>query len=166
MPHWEFITSVPESMTIEPFSAEQAGRTLINILRNFLATEKDYRWLETIYCVLRRYHRTNNYTGLSPNELVFGREKMGPGPVMYHRRQCYDASQWFDKIKELDSKWIQAKVESQADWLKFKNQARMQGKPSEKGQQIWLFKSDDTLKDHSMTNCYLCRKAHFKSRVN
>ena len=54
--------------------AERAGRNLINILRNSLATEKDYNWLETIYCVLRRYNRTKNYTGLSPNELVSGRK--------------------------------------------------------------------------------------------
>ena len=127
--------------------AERAGRILISILRKFLATEKDYNWLETIYCVLRRYHRTKNYTGLSPNELVFGREKMGPGPVMYHPRQCYDASQWFEKIKDLGSKWIKAKVESQADWLNFKNKSRTQGKPFEKGQQVWLRKSDETLKD-------------------
>ena len=127
--------------------AERAGRILINILRKFLATEKDYNWLETIYCVLRRYHRTKNYTGLSPNELVFGREKMGPGPVMYHQRQCYDASQWFERIKDLEFKWIQAKVESQADWLKFKKKSRTQGKPFEKGQQLWLRKSDKTLKD-------------------
>ena len=66
---------------------------------------------------------------------------------MYHPRQCYDASQWFERIKELDSKWIQAKVESQADWLKFKNQSTTQGKPFEKGQQVWLGKSDETLKD-------------------
>ena len=127
--------------------AERVGGIIINILRRFLATEKDYNSLETIYCVLRRYHRTKNYTGVSPNELVFGREKMGPGPVMYHPRQCYDASQWFESIKELDSKGILAKVESQADWLKFKNQARTQGEPSEKGQQVWLRKSDETLKD-------------------
>ena len=127
--------------------AERAGRILINILRKFLATEKDYNWLETIYCVLRRYHRTKNYTGLSPNELVFGREKMVPEPVMYHPRQCYDASKWFERIKDLESKWIQAKVKTQADWLKFKNQLRTQGKPFEKGQQIWLCKSDETLKD-------------------
>ena len=109
--------------------AERAGRILIPILRKFLVTEKDYNWLETIYCVLRRYHRTKNYTGLSPNELVFGREKMGPGPVMYHPRQCYDASQWFEKIKD------------------FKNKSRTQGKPFEKGQQVWLRKSDETLKE-------------------
>ena len=127
--------------------AERAERILINILRQFLATETDYKWLETIYCVLRRYHRTTNYTGLSLNELVFGREKMGPEPVMYHPKKCYDASQWFEKIKELDSKWIQAKVESHADWLNFKNQARPQGKPFEKSQQVWLRKSDETLKD-------------------
>ena len=34
---------------------------------------------------------------------------------MYHPRQCYDASQWFERIKDLESKWIEAKVESQAD---------------------------------------------------
>ena len=105
--------------------------------------------METIYCVLRRYHWAKKYTGLSPNELVFSREKMGPGPVMYHPRQCYDASQWFERIKELDSKWIQATVESQTDWLKFKNQARTQGKPFAKGQQVSLHKSDETLKNHN-----------------
>ena len=119
------------------------------IEKEIAATEKDYNWLETIYCVLRRYHRTKNYTGLSPNELVFGREKMGPGPVMYHPRQCYDASQWFERIKDLESKWIQAKVENQADWLNFKNKSRTQGKPFEKGQQVWLRKSDETLKDNN-----------------
>ena len=66
---------------------------------------------------------------------------------MYHARQLYDASQWFEKIEMLDSKWVQAKVESQADWLKFKGQARMQGKPFENRQQVWLRKSDDTMKD-------------------
>ena len=66
---------------------------------------------------------------------------------MYHPRQCYDASQWFRKIKQSDSKWMQAKVESQADWLKLKNQAKTQGKPFEKGQQVWLPKSDETLED-------------------
>ena len=68
---------------------------------------------------------------------------------MYHPRQCYDASQWFEKINELDSKWIQAKVESQADWLHPKNQSRTQGKPFQKGQQVWHRKSDETLKDNN-----------------
>ena len=31
--------------------------------------------------------------------------------------------------------------------MKFKNLARLQGKPFEKGQQVWLRKSDETLKD-------------------
>ena len=127
--------------------AERAGRILITILRKFLATEKDYNWLETIYCVLRRYHRTKNYTGLSPNELVFDREKMGTGPVMYHPRQLYDASRWFEKIKELDSKCIPAKVESQENWVNFQNHPRTQGKPFKKGQQVWLRTSDRILKN-------------------
>ena len=100
--------------------AERGGGILIKIPRNFHATEKDNNWLETIYCVLRRYHQTKNYTGLSPNELVFGREKTGSAPVMHHPRRCHHASGWFEKIKGLDFRWIQAKVESQAVWLNFK----------------------------------------------
>ena len=103
--------------------------------------------METINCFLRRYHRTKKYTVLSQNELVFGRAKIGPGPVVYRPRQCYDASQCFDQIKELDSKWIKAKPESQADWLNFKNQSTMQGNPFEKGKEFWLRKPDKTLKD-------------------
>ena len=86
-----------------------------------LAIGKDYNWLGTVYCVPSSYHQTRNYTGVSPNDLVFGREKMGPGPVGYDQRQCYNAPQRFETIKELDYKLIQAKVESQADWLNFKN---------------------------------------------
>ena len=67
--------------------------------------------------------------------------------MTYIPRQCYDASQWFGKIKGLDSMWIQAKVKSQADCLTLKKQAGTQGKPFEKGQQVWLRKSDETLKD-------------------
>ena len=38
-------------------------------------------------------------------------------------------------------------MESQADWLNLKKQARTQGKPFERSQQVWLRKSDETLKD-------------------
>ena len=79
--------------------ADRVGSILIKILRTFLATEKDYNCLETINSLLRRYHRINNFTALSPNKLVFGRETMGPGPVIYHPRQFQDASQWLAKVR-------------------------------------------------------------------
>ena len=78
----------------------------MNILRTFPATEKDYNLLGTVYCVLRRYYRSKNITGFSPNDLVFVRQKMGPKPLLYHPRQCYHTSEWFEKIKDSDSKWI------------------------------------------------------------
>ena len=62
-----------------------------------------------------RYHWTKNYTRVSPNEVVFGSEKMSPGPVVYQPRQCCDASQSFERIKELHSEGMKAKIDSQAD---------------------------------------------------
>ena len=45
---------------------ERAGGILINILRTFPKAEKEYNWLQTIYRVLGRNHRTKSCTGLSP----------------------------------------------------------------------------------------------------
>ena len=68
---------------------------------------------------------------------------------MYQSRQCYDHSQWLGRIQEPDFKLMEAKFESQAHLLDFKNQLRTQGKPFEKGQRVWLCKLEDTLKDHN-----------------
>ena len=60
-------------------SGERAGRSLMNknMLRKELASEKDFHWLKILFALLRRYHNTPLYRGLSPNEIVFGRTKVG-----------------------------------------------------------------------------------------
>ena len=42
---------------------------------------------------------------------------------------------------------MQAKAESQEDWLDLKNQSRTQGNPFQKGQKVRLCKSEETLKN-------------------
>ena len=54
---------------------ERGGRSLIHMLRTELASEKYFDWLEILFALLCRYHKTSLYPGLSPNEIAFGRKK-------------------------------------------------------------------------------------------
>ena len=51
--------------------AEQAEKTIINMLRKELASDKDVDWLEILFALLRRYHNTELYHGYSLNQIVF-----------------------------------------------------------------------------------------------
>ena len=50
---------------------KSAGRSLINILRKELASEKDFHWLVILFALLRRYHNTLLDHDLSQNKIVF-----------------------------------------------------------------------------------------------
>ena len=53
---------VPEHRAL---SAEQAEKTMMDLLRKKLASDKDVDWLEILLALLRRYHNTELYHGYS-----------------------------------------------------------------------------------------------------
>ena len=81
---------------------ERAGRSIINMLRKELASEKDFHWLEVLFALLRRYHNTPLYHGLSPNEIVFGRKKCWWNMPLNNPRPCKDASLFLDGIQRAE----------------------------------------------------------------
>ena len=103
---------------------ERAGRSIINMLRKELASEKDFHWLEVLFALLRRYHNTPLYHGLSPNEIVFGRKKCWWNMPLNNRRPCKDASLFLDEIQRAEKTVSKLIDKHQADWLWVQNQGR------------------------------------------
>ena len=103
---------------------ERAGRSLINMLRKELASEKDFHWLEILFAMLRRYHNTPLYHGLSPNEIVFGRKKCWWNMPLNNPRPCKDASLFLDEVQRAEKTVSKLIEKHQADWLWVQNQGR------------------------------------------
>ena len=84
--------------------AEVAGHQIFQILRR-IHLEKAPRgigWVQCIWAVLGAYHQTKGHLGLSPQKLVFGREKLGPAPWAPPRREAVCATQWLQKMRDMD----------------------------------------------------------------
>ena len=120
---------------------ERAGRSVINILRKELASDKDYHWYEVIFALLRRYHNTPLYHGLSPNQSVFGREKCWQNWPLKNSKPRRDASAYFDELEEADKTVSRLIEEYQSDWLWVQNQGRLHPHNFSVGDHVWLRKS-------------------------
>ena len=124
---------------------ERAGRSVINMLRKELASEKDFHWLEVLFALLRRYHNTPLYHGLSPNEIVFGRKKCWWNMPLNNSRPCKDASLFLDEVQRADKSVSKLIEKHQADWLWVQNQGRKNPHNFEVDDRVWLRKSETTL---------------------
>ena len=117
---------------------ERAGRSIINMLRKELASEKDFHWLEVLFALLRRYHNTPLYHGLSPNEIVFGRKKCWWNMPLNNPRPCKDASLFLDDVQRADKTVSKLIDKHQADWLWVQNQGRKNLHNFEVDDRVWL----------------------------
>ena len=124
---------------------EKAGRSLINMLRKELASEKDFHWLETLFALLCRYHNTPLYHGLSPNEIVFGRKKCWWNMPLNNPRPCKDASLFLDEIHRAEKTVSKVIDKHHADWRWVQNQNRKNPNNFEVDHRVWFRKSETTL---------------------
>jgi hypothetical protein len=82
--------------------AEVAGRVLQDVLRKVLIT-LDINWVEALPRALRIIHDTPDpLTGLSPYQVVFGRERALAGLPWTPERKCEDAELFFERMRWVD----------------------------------------------------------------
>ena len=81
--------------------AEVAGKTLIGVLRK-LNAEGGVNWVEALPRVLRTYHDCPGESGLSPFQIVFGRDRNLAGQPYEVERECEGASSFFLRMEALD----------------------------------------------------------------
>ena len=81
--------------------AERAGQSLIDALRKVHA-EEAVPWVEALPRVLRVFHNTPGESGLSPFQILFGRERFEAGAPLEEERECEPAGQFFQRMEEVD----------------------------------------------------------------
>jgi hypothetical protein len=80
--------------------AEVAGQVLIRTLKK-LRADGITNWVEALPRALWHIHGLPGESGMSPFQIVFGRERNDAG-VPYPLRECEDATQFFDRMAEID----------------------------------------------------------------
>ena len=134
-----------ETHSHQALPGERAGRSLVNMLREELASEKDFHWLQILFALLRRYHYTPLYHGPSPNETVFGGKKCWWNMPLNNPRPCEDPSLFINEIRKAETTVSKLIHKHQADWLWVHNQRRKNSHNFEVDDRGWLRKSETTL---------------------
>ena len=119
--------------------AEVAGRTIIGILRK-LQVEEKVNWVEALPRVLRMYHDTPGESGISPFQVVFGRERNLAGCPYEPLRECESAHAFFDRMSELDAKVAATLNESHWQEARRLNEKRAKPTPYHPGDKVWLLR--------------------------
>ena len=83
--------------------AERAGQQILEVLRKFHTDDK-LNWVEALPRVLRIIHDTPGESGLTPYEILFGRERFLAHVPYDPPRVCEDAQEFFEHQDEVDQK--------------------------------------------------------------
>ena len=120
--------------------AEVAGRVLQDVLRKILL-DHEINWVEALPRALRILHDTPDpVSGLSPYEIVFGRERALAGLPWTPPRPVPEAHDFFEHMSEIDEKVAKALNEAHAA-LALKVNARRQGRtPYAEGEWVWYLR--------------------------
>ena len=85
--------------------AEVVGHQVLDILRKVHAAsdpkDDNTSWVRHIVSVVRGHFQKPGHFGLSPQQIVFGREKIGPGPCMPPQREAPCATQWLHQMCDM-----------------------------------------------------------------
>lgn len=120
--------------------AEVAGRVLQDVLRKLLI-DSDINWVEALPRALRILHDTPEpISGLSPYEIVFGRERALAGLPWSSARECPEAHVFFDEMRRIDQQ-VAAALNATHEALAEKiNSRRRERPPYEVGEWVWYLR--------------------------
>jgi hypothetical protein len=82
--------------------AERAGQQLIEVLRKLIADTR-HNWLELLPRAINIIHDTPGESGLSPYQILFGRERYTANIPYIPPRECLDAQEFFQVMEEQDA---------------------------------------------------------------
>ena len=120
--------------------AERAGQQVIELLKK-LNGDEDINWVEALPRVLSQIHDMVGEAGLSPYQIVFGRERVGLGIPYRPERSCEDAENFLDRMSHIDGRvsyLLTRRHDARAAHLNSANKART---PFSPGDQVWLMKA-------------------------
>ena len=116
--------------------AEMAGQQVMEVARK-LHADSVINWVEALPRVIDKIHDTPGESGLTPYEIVFGRERYMANVPYKPPRDCEDALEFFKRMSELDEKVariLNTKHKREAQGI---NRGRKDQKPLEVGRAVW-----------------------------
>ena len=125
--------------------AEVGGRILQDILRGLLQ-DHPINWVEALPWALRVHHdMVNPLTGLSPYQILTGRDRVLAGLPFQPIQHCWEAQQYFDRMAEVDDLVMKALTRVHEKVERRENQRRASLRPHEKdvyraGDWVWVLK--------------------------
>ena len=92
--------------------AEVAGRQLFEKLRKIHVTNKRCNWFKEMWPALKAHHDTAKRDGLSPHQILFGRDLVGRGLPSSGEGMAMDAKDFFAR-QEITARDIRYQLEKE-----------------------------------------------------
>ena len=120
--------------------AEVAGKSLISALRRIHA-EEGISWMEALPRALWKYHATPGEAGLSPFQILFGRDRYEAGAPLDEEHECQGAKDFFDRVAAIDAKVAEALNKAHAEQQRRINAKRKTKTPFQQGDLVWVLRA-------------------------
>jgi hypothetical protein len=119
--------------------AEVAGKQFKDLLRK-LHAEDEINWVEAIPRALRLIHDRVGEAGLSPYQILMGRERPLAGLPYTSNRECPEAHEYFDHIQEID-KQVAKRLEATHAAAQQRHNSKIRVRPPfQIGDTVWVKK--------------------------
>ena len=115
---------------------ERAGQQLLEILRK-INNDHIINWVSALPRVVRLIHDTPGESGLTPYEIVFGRQRYLAEVPYKNPRECEDALKFFERMNQTDThvaNLLNSWHKSQAETV---NRRRRELQPIPVGSLVW-----------------------------
>lgn len=119
--------------------AEVAGKTLITTLRK-LHFEGAQNWVEALPCALRLIHDRVGEGGVSPYQIVFGRDRNLAGLPYTPTHMCEEASDFLDRMEQLDKVVAATLNRVHESTQNQTNRERTPRDPPKVGDKVWVLR--------------------------
>ena len=133
--------------------AEVAGKSLFALLRKMHATQQ-INWVEALPRAIRLHNNAINDSGLSPYQILFGRDRLEAGLPYQPPQECETAQGFFTRMEKIDSE-----VATKFNKLHMEQQNRVNAKrksrtPFKVGDRVWALRPPP-LQGHKLESWWL-----------
>jgi hypothetical protein len=123
--------------------AEMAGQQILEKLRK-LHADQGINWVEALPTVLRQVHDTPGESGLSPYQILFGRDRCLPNVPYESPKDCEDAQNFFKSMKEVDQKVANILNEKHRDRAEKINAGRSKPHTYNASDKVWYRRPENS----------------------
>ena len=134
--------------------AEVAGKTMIELLRK-IHVDTESNWLEALPRALRHHHDAINDTGMTPYQILFGRDRSLGGIPREAVRTCEDAQQFLDRMAEVDRLAAEAINRAHEGQMARLNRNRKEREGFQVGDLVWVARPRTGVTGHKLNTAWL-----------